>query len=74
MARGSTSHPGVKSLVYGNLSKCLQERYEILGTEVFKGLDKFETQRFFNLLSYPIQGPVSLQVSAIFLGVSEKIE
>lgn len=62
------------SLVYDNLSKCLQERYEILATEVFKGLDKFETQRFFNLLSYPIQGPVSLQVSVIFLTVSEKIE
>lgn len=30
-------------------------------------LDMFEIQLFFNLLSQPIQVPVSLQVSAIFL-------
>lgn len=58
----------------GNLSKCLPERGEILATEAFQGLDKFETQRFFNLRSQPIRGPVSLQVSAIFLEVSEEIE
>jgi len=58
----------------GNLSKCLPERYEILATEVFKGLDKFETQRFFNFISQPIREAVSLQVSAIFLRVSEKME
>lgn len=33
-------------ILVGNLSKCLPERYEILATEVFKGLDKFETQHF----------------------------
>lgn len=47
---------------------------EILATEAFKGLDKFETQRFFNLISHPIPGPARLQVSTIFLRVSEKIE
>lgn len=58
----------------GNLSKCLPERYEILATEVFQGLDKFETQWFLNLISQPVPEPVSLQVSAIFLRVSEKME
>lgn len=52
----------------------MPERYKILATVVFKGLDKFEAQLFFNPTSHLIQGPVSLQVSAIFLRVSEKIE